>query len=391
MKSSFKFIIVFNIDKTGIKIDKTNKIIYTKVSDKREKEKLVENLKRRAADENVKFKKRRLSSLFNPVFDGFILLSGGLKSTKLSEERLMGFSGLFFIKMEKDFGVNIVNYSLTRTKSADLLHFEIFNYNFVLHKAVKSEFIKPKNIRKIGEFAETVMSGYNKSTEKSKESPNKEEIAENTAIKAVKAGKNKQAVQGAEEFAVKPPEICKTVTENNMEEQVNLISLNWKLLSPAENVPVLEVGEPEEISRNDWVRIYFQKPGVRQVVWRFKQKKQVLSVLRPVLRAYNGSNMLWYEVLDGLSGSRYIIFSGNFELSQTWVEIGYLGDKNEFIFKARSPIWPPDCLIKKLPELNLDIKRKIPKKTVLIGATENIYGSRALPVDFTSSGVGINE
>ncbi|MFW0884836.1 hypothetical protein ACMCNP_07345 [Candidatus Acidulodesulfobacterium sp. H_13] len=391
MKSGFKFVIVFNIDKTGIKTDKTNKIIYTKVSDKKKKERLVENLKRRATDENVKFNKRRLSSLFNPVFDGFILLSGGLKSTKLSEERLIDFSGLFFRKMEKDFGVNIVNYNLTHVKGVNLLHFEIFNYDFVSHKVVKSEFIKPKNVRKIGEFAETVMSGYNKVTEKSKKSSNKEKRAENTAIKAVKAGKNKKVVRGAEEFAVKPPEICKTVTESNMEEQVDLISLNWRLLSPAENVPVLEVGEPEEISRNDWVRIYFQKPNVRQVVWRFKQKKQAFSVLRPTLRAYEGDNMLWYEALDGLSGSRYIIFSGNFELSQTWVEIGYLDDKNEFIFRARSPIWPPDCLIKKLPELNLDTKRKIPKKIVLIGATENIHGSRTLPVDFTSSGVGINE
>lgn len=388
MENGFKFIVTFNIGKIGIKIDKTNKIIYAKVLDKKKKEGLVENLKRRAADENVRFNKRKLSSLFNPVFDGFILLSGGLKSTKLSEERLIDFSGLFFGKMEKDFGVNIINYSLTHTKGISLLHFEIFNYDFVLHKAVKSEFIKPKNVRKIGEFAETVMSGYNESTEKSKKSPNKEE---KSAIKTLKTGKNKQAIQGAEEFAVKPPEICKTVTENNMKEQVNLISLNWKLLSPAENVPVLEVGEPEEISRNDWVRIYFQKPNVRQVVWRFKQKKQTLSALRPTLRAYEGNNMLWYEALDGLSGSRYIIFSGNFELSRTWVEIGYLDDKNEFVFKARSPIWPPDCLIKKLPELNLDIKRKIPKRTVLIGATENIHGNRALPVDFTSSGVGINE
>ena len=190
------------------------------------------------------------------------------------------------------------------------------------------------------------------------------------------------------------PEACETGTAieiesaGNIKEQVSIISLNWSLLSPADSIPVLEKGEPVEISRNSMVRIYFQKPNVRQVVWRFRKNPEVKNSM-PIIRLYRDGDMLWYEALDDLYGSKYIIFPEGSELSRTWAEIGYLTETGEFIFIARTPAWPPSCLFKKLPRFKTE--RKMPKSaTALIGATEGIPGGRHLPVtvNITSSGAG---
>ncbi len=141
------------------------------------------------------------------------------------------------------------------------------------------------------------------------------------------------------------------------------------------------------------VRIYFQKPNVRQVVWRFR-RKPALSVYKPILRVYKDDYMLWYEVLDGYYGSRYIIFPEDLELSQTWAEIGYLTDEGNFIFIARSPVWPPSCLYKKLPKLNFErnIKGMGMGDRIFIGATESIPSGKNLPVNIniTTSGAGFS-
>jgi len=414
MKNDFQITVIFN---PGIILEtKSNadKIIYSKNPDEKKKNKLIEKLEKKAAEDSLKFNKRRLSSLFTPVFNGCILLSGVTGLIDEDIENLVDFGGLFFGRIEENLGIDVVNYSLVDLKnkakarakgySPNFFYFEIFNYNFDTHRAIKSEFIKTPNIRKVSKIAEAVL------TEKKPAPAAKKIGAKEQNIQNIPKAKGKDAVKKAGKYAekqepvheavvlqpeisaVEVPEICETAyaePEQNIGEQIDLISLNWSLLSPSENIPVLEAGEPAEISGESLVRIYFQKPSIRQVVWRFRKKAEA-GGSKPILRVYRDADMLWYEALDGLIGSRYIIFPEGLELSQTWVEIGYLTEKGEFIFIARSPAWPPACLLQKLPKLKLE--RNIPKGTILIGATENIPGGSRLPVNvnITGSGAGFS-
>ena len=400
MKDDFQITVIFDPEIILETKSKADKIIYSKNPDEKKKNKLIGKLEKKAAEDSLKFNRRRLSSLFVPVFSGYILFSGGADLTGGDTRDLIDFGDAFFRRIEENFGIDIVNYSLIDLKSGvkakgrkpNVFDFEIFNYNFDTHRAVKSEFVKIPNIKKISKIAETVLA-ENKLIKPTKE---------RSAAKTVKQPKEKsegkkrvkrvQNLQSIPEVKIKPvgeiAEICESEyaeQEKNIGEQVDLISLNWSLLSPSENIPVLEAGVPVEISGESLVRIYFQKPSVRQVVWRFRKKPEAESS-KPILRVYKDADMLWYEVLDSHFGSRYIIFPEELELSQTWVEIGYLTEKGGFIFIARSPAWPPVCLLQKLPKLKL--KRNISKDTVLIGATENIPGGRRLPVNITSSGAG---
>ncbi len=435
MKYDFQITVIFDPETILKTKSKADKIIYSKNPDEKKKNKLIEKLEKKAAEDSLKFNRRRLSCLFTPVFSGCILFSGGADLTGGDVEDFISFGDAFFGSIEENFGIDIVNYSLIKghKHKPNVFDFEIFNYNFDTHRAVKSEFVKIPNVKKISKIAETVLAenksaaggkAGKKTTKPTKENPAvktvKREIAsssptprndtaeEKPALKTVKQAKEKSEgkkkvkrvqnvqdipeVKTAPEVKIEPvgeiTEICEpeyAEQEKNIGEQIDLISLNWSLLSPSENIPVLEAGEPVEISGESLVRIYFQKPSVRQVVWRFRKKPEAESS-KPILRVYKDVDMLWYEVLDGHFGSRYVIFPEELELSQTWVEIGYLTEKGGFIFIARSPAWPPACLLQKLPKLKL--KRNISKDTVLIGATESIPGGRQLPVNITSSGAG---
>ncbi len=428
MKDDFQIAVIFDPEIILETKSKADKIIYSKNPDEKKKNKLIEKLQKKAAEDSLKFNRRRLSSLFTPVFSGCILFSGGADLTGGDIEGLIGFIDVFFGRIEENFGIDIVNYSLIDLKP-NVFDFEIFNYNFDTHRAVKSEFVKILNVKKISKIAETVLAenksaaggkAGKKTTKPTKEKPAvktvKGEIASSSptprndttegkpALKTVKQAKEKsegkkrvkrvQNVQSIPEVKIEPvgeiAEICESEyagQKKNIGEQADLISLNWSLLSPSENIPVLEAGEPVEISGESLVRIYFQKPSVRQVVWRFRKKPEAESS-KPILRVYKDADMLWYEVLDGHFGSRYVIFPEGLELSQTWVEIGYLTEKGDFIFIARSTVWPPACLLQKLPKLKLE--RNISKDPVLIGATESIPGGRRLPVNITSSGAGFS-
>jgi hypothetical protein len=403
MKNDFQITVIFDPEIILETKSKADKIIYSKNPDEKKKNKLIEKLQKKAAEDSLKFNRRRLSSLFAPVFSGCILFSGGADLTGGDTHDLIDFGDAFFGRIEENFGIDIVNYSLIKghKHKPNVFDFEIFNYNFDTHRAVKSEFVKIPNVKKISKMAETVLA-ENKSAAGGKAGKKtvKREIAsssptprnDDTTEEGKKRVKRVQNVQSIPEVKIKPvgeiTEICEPEyagQEKNIGEQIDLISRNWSLLSPSENIPVLEIGEPVEISGESLVRIYFQKPSVRQVVWRFRKKPEAESS-KPILRVYKDAYMLWYEVLDGHFGSRYIIFPEELELSQTWVEIGYLTEKGGFIFIARSPAWPPACLLQKLPKLKLE--RNISKDTVLIGATESIPGGRRLPVNITSSGAG---
>ena len=396
MKDDFQITVIFDPEIILETKSKADKIIYSKNPDEKKKNKLIEKLEKKAAEDSLKFNRRRLSCLFTPVFSGCILFSGGADLTGGDVEDFIGFGDAFFGRIEENFGIDIVNYSLIKghKHKPNVFDFEIFNYNFDTHRAVKSEFVKIPNIKKVSKIAETVLA-ENKVIKPTKE---------RSAAKTVKQPKEKsegkkrvkrvQNLQSIPEVKIKPvgeiAEICESEyaeQEKNIGEQVDLISLNWSLFSPSENILVLEAGEPVEISGESLVRIYFQKPSVRQVVWRFRKKPEAESS-KPILRVYKDVDMLWYEVLDGHFGSRYIIFQEELELSQTWVEIGYLTEKGGFIFIARSPVWPPACLLQKLPKLKQE--RNISKDAVLIGATESIPGGRQLPVNITSSGAGFS-
>ncbi|MHB8231462.1 MAG: hypothetical protein ACYDDB_00990 [bacterium] len=388
MKDSVKITVIFNSELTFKTKKEIKKIIYSKNSDEKKKNKLAARLEKRAAEDSVRFRKRKLSRLFNPLFNGYIMFPG---EKKLDEAALIYFAGLFFEKLEKDFAVNIINYTLNGAKDFNFFEFEVFNYNFDEHKAIKSEFVKPQNIRKIVGIAESILEGSRpaKSVEKAKKAGStdkKTEPEKPAAASLRKSPAEPRPESYTESYIVKPvevnnkeeftpdlsgaPEICEAFIEG-IGERISAISLSWSLLSPAENIPVLETGEPVEIFQESLVRIYFQKPNVRQVVWRFR-KKPDFEGSKPILRVYEGGDMLWYETLDGLSGSRYIIFPEDFELSRTWVEIGYLNDKGEFIFIARSPVWPPSCLLKKLPKLNLERKIREESRLIGLGATESL-------------------
>ncbi|MDA8157708.1 MAG: hypothetical protein M0034_00760 [Deltaproteobacteria bacterium] len=433
MKGDFQITVIFDPEIIIEAKSKAGRIIYSKNPDEKKKNKLIEKLEKKAAEDSLKYNRRRLSSLFTPVFAGCIIFSGGADLTGGGIEDLIGLGDALFGRVEENFGIDIVNYSLIGGRKPNFFDFEVFNYNFDTHKAVKSEFVKTPAVKKLSKIAEAVLTEnkpatavkaakkalkptegkpVSKTVKQLREKPEakpeeKAEAAPEAKIKPakVKAAKEKEKIQ---QYAEKTePEtkaktsetgvlsgniagICETeyaVQERNISEEVDLMSLNWSLLSPSENIPVLEVGEPAEISGESSVRIYFQKPSVRQVVWRFRKKPES-QTSKPILRVYKDTDMLWYDVLDGRFGSRYIIFPEGLELSQTWVEIGYLTERGDFIFIARSPVWPPSCLSQKLPKLKME--RKISKATVLIGATESIPGGKRLPVNIISSGSGFS-
>lgn len=417
MENSLKVTLVFNRDllnKAEIK-----KIIYVKIPDEKKKNNLIKKLEVKALDENIRFQKRKLPQSFNPVFRGYILFS---KKIELSDKKLIDFANIFFDGLEENFGINVINYSLIDVKKdalkenykLKLFDFEIFNYNFNEHRAIKNELTKA-GAKEINELAETIFVKPELKVRAGGKKPAKPALKKAFKIKEEKAVKtsgekakpkkivNEKAIRGKavkenepaeafrvfeapEEQAAGAVEVSEADTSAGTREQVSLISLNWSLLSPSESLPVLENGEPEEIRQNSWVRIYFQKPSVRQVVWRLRDKQGTNSA-RPILRVYVDDKMLWYELLDNQFGSRYIIFPDDYELAKTWVEIGYILEKGEFIFIARSPIWPPACLFKRLPKINS--KKRIPKGVALIGATESIPGGRHLPVNLSGgSGAG---
>ncbi len=405
MNEDFLITVVFDPKKISETKFRTGRIIYTKNPDEKKKNKLVEKLEKKAAEDSLKFNSRRLSSLFVPVFSGCISFSAERHLPGEYIENLVDFGNVFFGRVEEYFGLDIIDYSLIdlkigaekkekKHKGRNFFVFEIFNYNFDTHRAVKSEFVKNPNIKKITKIAEDVLTGgkhaANLKTAKKTVKPSEEKSYGGKAPSAAKIKIGKKITEDV--FNAVSPEICQTEyagQEKKMEEQVGLISLNWSLLSPSENIPVLEAGEPVEISGESMVRIYFQKPAVRKVAWRFRKKPENESS-KPILRVYKDSDMLWYEALDAPFGSRYIIFPEASELSQTWVEIGYLTEKGKFIFIARSPEWPPVCLLKKLPKLKME--RNISKSTLLLGATESIPGGSRLPVNvnITNSGAGFS-
>ena len=412
MKDDFQITVVFDPEIIIETKSKAGKIIYSKNPDEKKKNKLIEKLEKKAAEDSLKYNRRRLSSLFTPVFTGCILFSGGANLTGGNIDDLICFGDALFERIEENFGIDIVNYSLIGGRKPNFFDFEVFNYNFDTHKAVKSEFVKTPAVKKISKIAEAVLTEnkpaallksvketvkpkQEKPVRKAVKQPQEKheekiedkakrkikKIAESAPASQIKTEKIKDSKDIAD---ICEPEYA--AQEKNIGEQIDLISLNWSLLSPSENIPVLEAGEPKEISGESLVRIYFQKPSVRQVVWRLRKKPEAQSS-KPILRVYKDNDMLWYEVLDGSFGSRYIIFPEGLELSQTWVEIGYITEKGDFIFVARSPVWPPSCLSKKLPKLKME--RKIYKNAVLIGATESIPGGKRLPVNITNSGAGI--
>ena len=421
MKGDFQITVIFDPEIIIKTKSKAGRIIYSKNPDEKKKNKLIEKLEKKAVKDSLKYNRRRLSSLFTPVFAGRILFSGVADLTGGGIEDLIGFGDALFGRIEENFGIDIVNYSLIGGRKPNFFDFEIFNYNFDTHKAVKSEFVKTPAVKKLSKIAEAVLA-ENKPAAAGKASKGTiRPKEEKPALKAVRQPKEKAEAkikpakvkvskekEKIKEYAEKTEpetkaktsetgvlsgdvaEICEpeyAAQERNISEEIDLISLNWSLLSPSENIPVLEAGEPAEISGESSVRIYFQKPGVRQVVWRFRKKPEAQNS-KPILRVYKDADMLWYEVLDGRLGSRYIIFPEGLELSQTWVEIGYLTEKGDFIFIARSPAWPPSCLSQKLPKLKME--RKISKAAVLIGAPESIPGGKRLPVNITSSGAGFS-
>ncbi|RZV38256.1 MAG: hypothetical protein EVJ48_07390 [Candidatus Acidulodesulfobacterium acidiphilum] len=452
MKEDIFLTVIFDPEAIAKTTSKKDKVIYYKNPDTKQKIKIIEKLEKKAAEDCIKFNQRRLSSIFKPVFEGRILFYNDEFNT-LPEfndhDEFIDFAGDFFERLKNHYGIDIIDYSAITLSSKSILKeyapcvfdFEIFNYSFTTHKAVKTDFVKSFNIKKLNEIARHVISekkshssakkkramtkkeaevkpktikkkskidvkGEVQSVEKIKEpkfiekeeklkkQPTKKLVPELSKNRMSRKPISKNAVEIESGLADIIPEICEVEyveNEKNIGEQIGLISLSWSRLSPSENIPVLEQGQPVEISGESLVRIYFQKPNVRQIVWRLRQKPEV-STYKPMIRVYKDDDMLWYEVLDGYYGSRYVIFPEDLELSQTWAEIGFVTDDGNFIFVARSPVWPPSCLYKKLPKLKLERKIKDMRNRIFIGATESIPGGKNLPVNIniTSSGAGFS-
>lgn len=451
MNNVWKVAVIFNGDLFDESRIKSRDVLYSGVPNKKsEKNKidLIEELRARAAKENIEFKKRALSRSFISIFHGFIVFSEELK---LDDTALIDFVSLFCNALNKSLGVSVVDYSLVNSKDISLpkesrmskfFYLELFNYNFLEHRAIKTEFARPQILKRVNELAEAVFTEYKlKSRDKADRtvtvksgdyhagnSANKAVKADKAvktvktgkavnAVKAVKAaspvkeakqdkakaGKNGKSgnieqknrsiiIKETEKRAAQDSEPAKSGIEpasaeprTDIGEQVSLISMSWSMLTPPASHPVLEPGAPSEITGSSRVRIYFQKPGIRQIVWRFLGEPAVNSE-RPILRVYVDDKMLWYEILDSREGSKYIIFPDDYELYRTWVEIGYTGENGEFTFIARSPLWPPACLFKKLPLNTEKIVRN--KRLPLIGATEGTRGGERLPADIFGSGSG---
>ena len=452
MKEDIFLTVIFNPKAIARTTSKKDIVIYCKNPDIKQKTKILEKLEKKAAEDSIKFNQRRLSRIFKPVFEGRILFYKGESAAfpQFNEDgELINFAGEFFDRLKNHYGIDVINYSAINLSGKSMLKkyaqhvfdFEIFNYSFASHKAVKTDFVKSSNIKKLNKIAGYVIDEKKSvSTVKRKQAKTKEEseIKPETIKKSKKSKTDDISAVGSAEkikepkiiekqerlkkssvsetsksaISKNPPskkevaiksvltnaaqEICEVEyveNEKNIGEQISIISLSWSRLSPQENVPVLEPGAPKEIFAGNLVRIYFQKPNVRQVVWRLRQKPESPSS-KPILRVYKDDDMLWYDVLESNFGSRYVILSEDLELSRTWAEIGYLTGEGNFIFIARSPVWPPPCLYKKLPKLKLE--RKIigadnaMDARIFIGATESIQSGKNLPVNIniTTSGAG---
>ncbi len=373
MKNDFRVALTFSAELPGkIKI-KTSAVTMHGIADKK-RDGLINGLRARAVRDSLDFRKRKLSMMFNPVFGGFVFFSDAVG---LGDEDAVGFARLFFDKLEEYFHVSVVYYHLIDIGditpkggcSSKIFDFEIFNYNFYEHRAVKTELTGAKNIKKLNELAEFVLAECSKF---------KFGDADEGSLAYTLAAKEKEEMSS---------DHVNINDEGDVDGRIGLSHESWMPLDPSENAPVLERGEPREIRKVSSVRIYFQKPGVRQVVWRFRDKPGTSSE-KPILRVYVDDKMLWYERLDSRFGSRYIIFSDDYELCRTWVDIGYVNEKGMFTFVARSPIWPPKCFSKSLPKANS--RKRVPKEISMIGASEGIPGGERLPVNLSDPGYGFS-
>ncbi len=441
----YKVIEDFNIKK--------KKNIYSKFEDKQKYSSILNKLHNSADEDSRLYNKRKISKTFNPSLKGIFCIKNE-KIHKLENNILLEEFDKLCRPIESDYGLNIFNYILNEVyeeeeKKRKYFEIEIFNYNFVSHKTVKSnlatDFVKELNdfieknffndisVNKINKLKSNktentqktqhndLKSGIIKSApehkikseikENADERNNKPESAKsiskqiytNKMPENIYKQKNKHENKSDEIIAktqIKPEEtyvnniniINKKENESripvsgsltDIHSEISLISLSWSSLSPKDEAPVLELGIPVEINKSSWIRIYFQKPRVRKVVWRLRYKPD-LNNIKPLLRVYADDNMLWYESLDSHAGDKYIILSKEFELSRVWAEIGYITKENEFIFITRTPVWPPKCLFKSPPR-NYS-KKLLNNKISLIGATEGLSaGNNAV---FTSSGSG---
>jgi hypothetical protein len=434
---------------------KKKKNIYFKFKDKQKYSSILNNLHNNADEDSRLYNKRKISKTFNPSLKGIFCIKNE-KIHELENNILLEEFDKLCRPIESDYGLNIFNYILNEVyeeeeKKRKYFEIEIFNYNFVSHKTVKSnlaaDFVKELNdfiekiffkdigINKINKLKsnktenaqqaqqDDLKSGIVKSSTEQKIKPevkesackqknNKPEVAKSISkpIDANKIPENiyKQKNEREDESdeiviktQIKPEEtavnntniiknkkgneskISKTSNLTDIHSEVNLISLSWSSLSPKDAAPVLEQGIPVEINKSSWIRIYFQKPRVRKVVWRLRYKPD-LNNIKPLLRVYADDNMLWYESLDSIAGDKYIILFKEFELSRVWAEIGYITEENEFIFITRTPVWPPECLFKS--PLRKYSKKLLNNKIHLIGATEGL--SAINNAVFTSSGSG---
>ncbi len=341
------------------------KAAFLKISDKTKRKARIESLYKKANEDSKEFNKRKLLATFNPVIGGFISLNGDICGS--DKNNLISLAGEFFNSLDKYFGIKVFNYMLYDIdKFSKFFQWEALNYSFSTHKVIRGNYIKSR-VKELNGLAEKIFSRYETHGAGINWTVNDIESASGqTAVK-------KKITGESEEEVLKPfkPDIWR-----NIQTEVNLISAAWSLLSPKGITPVLEPGMPAEVNNASWIRIYFQKPQVRQITWRLRHNPEMKSV-KPLVRVYADETMLWYETLSLLTGSKYIIFPEKLELSRTWAEIGYITDSGEFIFVARTPVWPPDCLFK--PSPNKSAPRKIPKKLSLMGATESFKAGGIIP------------
>ncbi len=425
---------------------KKKKNIYSKLKDKKKYSSVLNNLHITADEDSKLHNRRKIAKTFNPSLGGILLIKNE-KIRELEDDALLDEFDKLCRLIENDYGLNIFNYMLNEIyeekKQEKYFEIETFNYNFISHRTVKSnlasDFVKELNNFIEENFFKNIKENIKENTKKT-DTKNKDKDKEKYAKKDEKA-ETETAKNGAElklksaaklqssaklqtMSRTKPePEImAKTIKtpEANMQtefkkksepetllettntaaaentglkvltdihSEIDLISLSWSSLSPRDTAPVLEEGTPVEINNSSWIRMYFQKPRVRKVVWRLRDKPDADN-LKPLLRVYADGNMLWYETLDSVAGDKYIILSEEIELSRVWAEIGYVDEKNEFIFIARTPVWPPECLFKSSP-VRYSLKKSLNNKICLIGATENLPEQNNIEnTAFTSSGGG---
>ena len=434
-KGNENFFLIFD-DKVIEDFNIKKKInIYFKFKDKQKYSSTLNKLHNNADEDSRLYNKRKISKTFNPSLKGIFCIKNE-KIHELENNILLEEFDKLCRPIESDYGLNIFNYILNEVyeeeKKRKYFEIEIFNYNFVSHKTVKSnlatDFIKELNyfieknffkdisadeinklkLNKIENVQQNaVKPKIVKSASEQKIKPikpkvkenaykqnNKSEITKSTSENIYKQ-KNKREDE-LDEIVVKTNDIdiienkkenesqtLETSSLTDIHSEINLISLTWSSLSPKDTAPVIEQGIPVEINKSSWIRIYFQKPQVRKVVWRLRCKLD-LNNIKPLLRVYADDNMLWYEAIDSDAGDKYIILSEEFELSRVWAEIGYITEKNEFIFIARTPVWPPKCLFKP-PPIKYS-KKLLNNKICLIGATEGLSAENNAA--FTSSGSG---